>query len=255
VTLQRGGERIQRRRLDPRRHRPGDACGQKVVRQHDARSAGDRPDLVPAIGVEGDQLQRGAAAAEGHDLAVLLDRHFATAERRRKRDDKSPDHSVVLLRILVRHEEIAPLVEQHVVQLGLQGGTFGEAEPRTDVLEQRDQRGVPARLLDADAPPGDLPAVPYSCVEYGTVAESVAGRLRDGTKFRNRRRRKRQIEGTDAFHLDAECLRRSGSLDGEGAGRRDALEQIGDVLLHDGQPTARRGWALPTAGDDHHTES
>jgi hypothetical protein len=58
----------------------GDALRQQVVRQHHARSAGDRTDLVPAVGVEGDELQLAAAAAERHILAVLLDRHLPAAE-------------------------------------------------------------------------------------------------------------------------------------------------------------------------------
>jgi hypothetical protein len=80
VTLQRVGEGIERRRLDPGRHRRGDAFGQEVVRQHHARSARHALDLVPAVGVEGDELQIAAVASERHDLAVLLDGHLPAAE-------------------------------------------------------------------------------------------------------------------------------------------------------------------------------
>jgi hypothetical protein len=100
-------------------------------------------DLVPAVGVEGNQLQRGTAAAERHHLAVLLDGHLAATERGVKADHERSDHRVGLLRILMGAEELSPLIEQHVVQLGLQLDTLGEPKAGAYVIEQRNQGLVP----------------------------------------------------------------------------------------------------------------
>jgi hypothetical protein len=232
VTLQCAGENIERLRLDPRRHGPGDALGHEVVGQHDAGAAGHAANLVAAVGVEGDQLQCAAAAPEGHRLAVLLDDHRSSAELRRKSDHQRSDHRIGFLRVLVRPEELPLLVQQHVVQIGPQFHALGQAERGADFVEQRDQGLVPAALIDADAPPGDFPTVADAAVEDGLVPQSVEGWLRHVEKSRDRLRREGKSERTDARDFDAQGLRRRGTLHGERAGRSDVSEELGNLALH-----------------------
>ncbi len=91
---------------------------QQVVGERDPVARLHPENLVPAVGVEGDERQRRLRPPVG--LPILAQPHHQLAPRvaGRQGHHEGPDHRVVFLGILVGEEELVRLVDQQGVKIG-----------------------------------------------------------------------------------------------------------------------------------------
>lgn len=143
----------------------GRALQNQVVSQHDAVALLDRANLVVAIGVEGDERELPVGAANTQLLVVVLDHHRATREPRGQVHDQRADHVFRLLEVLVRYEELAGRVDQQVVQFRLEASALWQSAIAAYPLELRQERLLPAALVELDPAFGDLPGVAHAGVQ------------------------------------------------------------------------------------------
>ena len=203
------------------------ALGPQVVGQGHPVAFLHRPDLVAAIGVEGDEGQLLPRAPEAHLLVVVLHLDRAPLVIRRQEDDEAADHAVLLLGVLMGEEELARLVDQHVVQRRGQTALLGKPEAAAHALQLRQEGLLPSALVDPDAAAGDLPGVADPGVQEGPLFEAVAGRAGDAAQPARPGAGDREGHAPDAPHFEAESVRLGRGVRGEGAGRRDLRQEIG----------------------------
>ena len=133
----------------------------QVEHQREAMAFEHRPDLVRAVGVEGRERQLGGlfrVHVDG-DLAVLVaDDQLAAGARDRQGDREGCDHAVGLLGVAVRQEEPARLVDEQLVELGVEP-LARAAETRRRGLEDARERLRPRVPFQPHPLRVDLPAV------------------------------------------------------------------------------------------------
>ena len=133
-------EQIGQREVNTRNRwsRAGVGVGEhQVVRQHDPVTGTNRSHLVAAVGVERDERQLVLRGSVDLALAAVRDDQRSPGECAGEGDDQRGDHPVVLLRVLVRTEELAPGVHEHRVQLCDQSTPDGQAEIGGDAVQNR----------------------------------------------------------------------------------------------------------------------
>ena len=79
--------------------------------------------LVPAVGVEGDQRQRRLRPPVGLPLLVVPHHQLAAGVAGRQGHHQGPDHRVVFLGVLVGEEVLVRLIDQEGVKIGRQLGS------------------------------------------------------------------------------------------------------------------------------------
>ena len=206
------------------------AAEQQVVRQHDPVARMHWPDLVTAVGVEGDQGQHLLRAPVRRRLPAVLDDQRPALQRRGQGDDERGDHLVALLRVLMRDEELPPGVNEHRLQLSDQPRTGREAEIGAQALEHRLQCPVPPPLVDRHPAQRDLPGVPHPGVEQRLRALAVACRAGETAQLTCLRRRHREPKWPEPFHLDRQGVRRRRPAGAERTASTHPAKQNGDPL-------------------------
>ena len=236
VALDAAGQRIDLCRRNRQRRGWRIALDHEVVGQHDAVPGFDRMDLMVAIGVEGDEREFAAMAAEGDPLVVMLDFDGATRKGRGQDHDQRADHVVGLLGIAVRGEELTRPIHEHVVQFGGEAGAVGEPEVAPHTVEERFERLPPARLVDPDAALRDLPSIPHSRIEPRLSPQAVASRPRKRAQPSRHGACNRPRDAANALHFEAQVVGRAGPMCGEPAWCLDARESLAHVLQWGHQP-------------------
>jgi hypothetical protein len=146
---------FQRSRFLVVRRRPGQtpaALAPQVVDEHQPAPRGDGQHLVHAVGIERGPGQLGkvrAAQIEAHFAFAMTDHQFTAAVQRRQRDDQRAEHPGRLFGVAMVEEEAALVVDQKLVQLGLNPGTG--AEPNGCAFDDAIQHRLPVPALDANA--------------------------------------------------------------------------------------------------------
>ncbi|MFT4100739.1 MAG: hypothetical protein QM674_06825 [Burkholderiaceae bacterium] len=192
-------------------------------------TAGDRADLVAAIGVERDDAQFRRGAGRHQRLVMVANHELAAAEPRRQADDQGADHAIVLLGVLVRREELHARVDQQVVQPRFEIACQGQAEIAANAREDLVQDRLPT-LLDRDPVARDLPGVANGRVEQRLVLQAVAGGLGDLAQLLRRGSQNRQGDAAGALDADVEIGGGQRETRCERALRLDAGEQPGDLV-------------------------
>ena len=238
------GRRPSRARRQPLRAR---SCPleDQVVGQGEPVALLDRLDLVPAVGIEGDEGELPAGAAVDDLLALVLDDQGAALERGRQRHDQGADHGVGLLRILVRQEELARAIDQEGVELGLEPAAVGQPEIGAQLFEHRQERPVPPSAVDLHPAPGNLPGVPDSPVEKRLLPPSIASGPGEPAEILRLSPRDGKAEPSEPLHLQLQVLGRRRPPGGEAPGRADRAEDLADPLKVVGHHSTSPGNSPP----------
>jgi hypothetical protein len=141
-------------------------------------------------------------------LAAVLDDQFAARVRRRQRHGQRADHCVVLLRVLVRQEELSLAVYQHRVQLGPQLCRGRQRQLVPDAVQHGAERGLPDGAGQRDEVRRDLPCVTHAGVGQRLLPAPELRRLRHRDQLLRQRPAHGSLHGPDAVDLDLQRVRR-----------------------------------------------
>ncbi len=183
----------------------GVTAEEQVVGEGDPVPRPDLGDLVPAVGVEGDQRELCRRASVGVLLVEVTYRQLAPGVLGGQRHHQGADHRVVLLAVLVGAEELARLVHQQGMKAG---GEFGGDRQAQFVFHRR--QNVVQRVV---VPPGvdelrrDLPRVADAWVGQRLLAAAKPGGLAAAEEFARLSGRHRERDGPDAVDLEAQHVR------------------------------------------------
>lgn len=160
----------------------------------------------------------------------MLDDEIAAGGPRRKQDDQRADHLVVLLRVLVRGEELPGLVEEHRVQPRPERALRWQTQVATDHVQHRTKRAVPAAPVDPRSRTGDLPGVANPSIEDRLVPVAVPRGTGDESELLGLGSGDGQTELAYTRDLDRQIVDRSGPTRGERTAARQAPQQRGQIL-------------------------
>ena len=121
-------------------------------------------------------------------------------------------------------EELPALVEQQLVENGLQHTAFGQPEFTPDPVELGRERRIPTARVDLDPTPGDLPGVAHRAVMQCLVPQTEGCRAGHPAELLGLRGRDRESQSAYAAHFDAQVGGRGGASCGESCGRFRSLE-------------------------------
>jgi hypothetical protein len=200
-------------------------AGQQVERERHPVSGPDRRDLTPAVGVERDEGQLLLGRAVGLALPGVADDQFPAGVRRRQRHHQRAHHRVVLLRVLVREEELPLAVHQHRVRLGPQPCCRRQPQFVPEVLQRAVHQRRPARSAEPDLIRCDLPRVADPGVGQRLLPAPEHRRPRRRDQLLGLGRADRKAHWPDAGHLQPKEMRRGQQLSAERPARRRVIEQ------------------------------
>ena len=184
-----------------RRERAAFAAPRQVVDQREPATRRHRQDLVNAIGVErgeSDFGRVGGAHIELRLASAVTHDQFAAAANRGQHDHQRGEHAGRLLGVAMAGEEAAFVIDQQLVELGLD--RVLDAEPLADAGQHRLQRLRPMLAGDLHLPRLDLPGAPHVGIidRFRAAAERRRGRGRD--ELLGLKRQQRQRDLADALH-------------------------------------------------------
>ena len=149
---------------------------EQVVGQHDPIPRRDRPDLVATVAVEGHERQGLLRPPKHRGLAAMPNLERTAPKRRRQSHHERPDHPVILLRVLVLDKELPTRIHQHRVQLGPQRAARRKAKIATHTVKHRQQRLIPASLIDPHTALGDLQRIADAPVQHSLLSSPIPSR-------------------------------------------------------------------------------
>lgn len=206
----------------------------QIEHQRQAIPLGDRPDLVLAVGVERSERQLGGLGG-GHFYGALApavtDDDLASGARDGQRYRQRGDHAVSLLGVAVGGEEAARLVDQQLVEPGVQpvGGT-AEAVRRRG--QDPAERIAPPHARQTNLRGVYLPAVAHCAVDQRCRPLAVRCTFRDRDQCLDLRFRHRKRQSARALHVQPRHGRQQPAVRAEIAGPVDRQEQLLDRLFH-----------------------
>ena len=189
----------------------------QVEDERQAMARRDRPDLVRAVGVERRERKLRRLLdlhVGGHlDAAVAHDQRAALA-RDRQRDRQGGDHAVRLLGVAVGGEEAAALVDEQLVEPGIEP-VGRAAEPLRRRVEDLRERLRPRAAREVNPLRADLPAVADRGVDERVRPLAVGRALRCRDQVADLRLGHREGQHAGAVHLQGAAWARTA-----GRGRR-----------------------------------
>lgn len=213
-----GGEELclQRRQqtgVGVRGHRQRLGRQHQIEGQHDAPAFGNRQHLVPAIRIEREPAQPGGLQVlrgKARFALAVPDAQLAADVRRGPHEDQRRDHAGVLLRVLVRLEELPGPVDEQAVHPRLESG---QAERLGDLDLQDFQCALAPGQRERVT--RDFAAVAHTRVAQGGFAQSVAGRHCHGVQRLRLCVRDRLLQRSLTLHRQRQRTERQAAFGGE----------------------------------------
>ena len=183
-------------------------CQQQIVGEHDPISTGHRADFMLTVGVERDEgkhLVEGAVRRP--HIGVFNDQCSATRGTRQRHGQRA-HHGVTLLGVLVGKEKLAWGVDEHRMQLRLQGAVIRQPQVAAESGKYRLQGPVPPPLIDPHLAFGYLPSTADPGIGERLLPLSVPCRTGYATQLLGLRGGHRNFQRSDACNVDAQIPRR-----------------------------------------------
>src|SRR6266705_5369016 len=138
----------------------------------------------------------------------MLHDQLAAGVRGRQRHDQRADHRVVLLRVLMREEELARAVYEHGVEFSRKPAAERQAELIADLIKHTLEGGGPPGAGDSDEIRGDLPGVTDAGVGERLLTDAETGGAGDVAELPGLRCADGEADLAGAFDRQMQRVRR-----------------------------------------------
>ena len=219
------------------------AAAQQIVDQGHAVSGGNRQYLVQTVGVERGKGHFGRvvdAQVKGYRTILVPHHQFATRAGRRQCDHQGGEHPRSLFGITMADEETPRLVDQHLVEFGLDR----IADPQTPGrrVEDRGERLRPVTAADINAVRANLQGVAHRSIDDGIGATAIGGLLRGSGQLFRLSRQQRQRNWADPLHRQRRREQLDFTARVEVAGAAGFAQEVGQLGHGGGHSNTARMW-------------
>ncbi len=173
------------------------------------------------------QCARSATGPAPCAPVAVLDDQLPARVCRRQRHNQRAHHCVVLLRVLVRQEELSLAVYQHRVQLGPQRCRRRQPQLVPDVVQHGAERCLPGRAVQRDEVRRDLPRVTHAGVGQRLLRAPELRRPAHRDQLLRQRPAHGSLHGPESNDLDLQRVRGRQDLRAERPRRLGVIEQPG----------------------------